>query len=46
MRDVELLRWTTSSGKRLQLDNGEVADGGGWGFAAGAERLGMHLSKM
>ena len=26
-------------GNRLQLGNGEVADGGGWGFAAGAERL-------
>ena len=38
-RDVELLRWTTSSGKRLRLGSGEVADGGGWGFAAGAERL-------
>src|SRR6266536_1391400 len=39
MRDVELLRWTTSSGKRLRLGSGEVADGGGWGFAARAERL-------
>ena len=39
MRDVEPLRWTTSSGKRLQLGNGEVADEGGWGLAAGAERL-------
>ncbi len=38
-RDVELLRWTMSSGKRLRLGNGEVADVGGWGFAAGAERL-------
>ena len=28
-----------SSGKRLRLGSGEVADGGGWGFAAGAERL-------
>lgn len=28
-----------SSGKMLWLGNGEVADGGGWGFAAGAERL-------
>ena len=26
-------------GKRLPLGSGEVADGGGWGFAAGAERL-------
>ena len=26
-------------GKRLQLGSGEVADGGGWGFAARAERL-------
>ena len=25
--------------KRLRLGSGEVADGGGWGFAAGAERL-------
>ena len=25
-RDVELLRWTTSSGKRLRLGSGEVAD--------------------
>ena len=39
MRDVELLRWTTSSGKRLRLGSGDVAGGGGWGFAAGAERL-------
>ena len=39
MRDVELLRWTTLSGKRLRLGRDEVADGGGWGFAAGAERL-------
>ena len=39
MRDVELLRWTMSSGKRLRLGNGDMADGGGWGFAAGAERL-------
>ena len=39
MRDVEVLLWTTSSGKRLPLGNGELADGGGWGFAAGAERL-------
>ena len=39
MRDVELLRWMTSSGKRLRLGSGEVVDGGGWGFAAGAERL-------
>ena len=46
MRDIELLLWTTSSRKRLRLGSGEVADGGGWGFAAGAERLGMHLSKM
>ena len=38
-RDVELLPWTTSSGKGLWLGSGEVADGGGWGFAAGAERL-------
>ena len=29
MRDVDLLRWTTSSGKRLRLGSGEVADGGG-----------------
>ena len=28
-----------SSGKRLRLGSGDVADGGGWGFAAGAERL-------
>ena len=26
-------------GKRLRLGSGEGADGGGWGFAAGAERL-------
>ena len=26
-------------GKRLWLGSGEVAGGGGWGFAAGAERL-------
>ena len=37
--DVELLWWTMSSGKRLRLGSGELADGGGWGFAAGAERL-------
>ena len=40
MRDVELLRWTTSSGKRLRLGSDDVADEGGWGFAAGAGRLG------
>ena len=28
-----------SSGKRLQLGSGEVADEGGWSFAGGAERL-------
>ena len=28
-----------SSGKRLRLGSGEVVDGGGSGFAAGAERL-------
>ena len=39
MRDIELLQWTTSAGKRLRLGSGDVADGGGWGFAAGAERL-------
>ena len=39
MRDVEVLLWTTSSGKRLRLGSGEVADEEGWGFAAGAERL-------
>ena len=38
-RAVELLRWTTSSGKRLRLGSSDVADEGGWGFAAGAERL-------
>ena len=37
--DVELLRWTTLLGKRLRLGSGEVADGGGRDFAAGAERL-------
>ena len=36
---LELLRWTTSSGNRLRLGSGEVADEGGWGFAAGAESL-------
>ena len=41
-RDVELLRWTTSSGKTLRLGSGDVADGGGWGFVAGAERLWRH----
>ena len=39
MRDVELLWWTTLSAKRLQLGSDEMADGGGWGFAVGAERL-------
>ena len=39
MRDVELLWWTTSSGKTLQLGSGEVAAKGGSGFAAGAEKL-------
>ena len=39
MRDVKLFVWTMSLGKRLQLGNHEVADGGGWGFVAGAERL-------
>ena len=38
-RDVELLRWTMSLGKRLRLGSGDVADGGGWGFGAGVERL-------
>ena len=38
-KGVELLRWTTSSRKRLRLGSGDVADGEGWGFAAGAERL-------
>ena len=37
--DVELLRWTTSSGTRLRLGSGDVADRGAWVFAAGAERL-------
>ena len=37
--DVKLLQWTMSSGKRLRLGSGDVADGGGWGFMAGAERL-------
>ena len=27
------------SGKRLRLGSGDVADRGGWGFAARAERL-------
>jgi len=31
MRDVEVLLWTTSSGKRLRLGSGDVADGGGGG---------------
>ena len=39
MRDVEVLLWTTSSGKRLRLGSDDVADERGWGFAAGAERL-------
>ena len=39
MRDVELLRWTSLLEKRLRLGSGDVADGGGWGSAAGAERL-------
>ena len=39
MRDVELLRWTMSSGKRLRLGSGDVADGGGRCFVAGGERL-------
>ena len=34
-----MLLWTISSGKRLWLGSGEVADRGGWGFAARAERL-------
>ena len=34
-----MLRWTMSLGKMLRLGSGEVADEGGWGFAAGAERL-------
>ena len=33
-KDVELLWWTMSSGKKLRLGSGEVADGGGWDFAA------------
>ena len=39
MRDVKLLWWTSTSRKRLGLGSGVVVDGGGWGFAAGAERL-------
>ena len=39
MRDIELLWWMTSSGKRLRLGSSDVADGGGWGFAAREERL-------
>ena len=39
MRDVKLLRWMTLSGKRLRLGSDEVADKGGWGFTARAERL-------
>ena len=39
MRDVEVLLWTTSSGKRLRLGSGDVADEGRWGFPAGAERV-------
>ena len=31
-------RWSHSE-KRLRLGSGEVADGGGWGFAAGTKRL-------
>ena len=26
-------------GERLRLGSGDMADGGGWGFVAGAERL-------
>ena len=36
---IKLPNWTTSSGKRLRLGSGDVADGGGWGCAAEAERL-------
>ena len=39
MKDIELLWRTMLSGKRLRLGSGDVADGGGWGFAAGGERL-------
>ena len=33
MRDGEMLRWTTSSGKSLRLGGGREADRGAWGFA-------------
>ena len=28
-----------SSGRKVRQGGGEVVDGGGWGFVAGAERL-------
>jgi hypothetical protein len=42
MRDVELLRQTMSSGKRLRLGGGRVADGGACGFA-GFGGLGVRM---
>ena len=42
MRDGELLRWMTSSGKCLRLGGGREADGGAWGFA-GFGGLGVRM---
>ena len=42
LRDGELLRWTTSSGKSLQLGDGWEADGGAWGFT-GFGGLGVRM---
>ena len=38
MRDVEVLLWTTSSGKRLWLGGGQSRV---WGFVAGFRGLGV-----
>ena len=44
MRDSELLRWTTSSGKSLRLGGSREADGGAWGFA-GFGGLGVQMGE-
>ena len=42
MRDSELLRWTTLSGKSLRLGGSREVDGGAWGFA-GFGGLGVRM---
>ena len=45
MKDVELLLWMTSSGKRLWLGGGREADGGAWDFT-GIGGLGVQMGGM